>query len=146
MRLSLLFFVILLLGLYILISGCMKLLERKIKIRNHIFTVEIPSTIIQKQKGLGYRDSLPPDHGMLFIYDYRNKFTFWMKGMRFPLDFIWIENDTIVDITKNVPVEKSRTFKKYSPRVPVNKILELNAGTVDRLGIEIGDTIEFIEQ
>lgn len=118
---------------------------KKIKIRGQVLNVELAVNLAEKQKGLGYRNSMPENNGMLFVYDYREKFSFWMKGMRFPLDFVWIDSATVADITTDVPIAKGYNLQVYSPAVPVDKILELNAGTVKRLGISKGDTVSFVE-
>ena len=114
-------------------------LETRMQINNHVFVVELAITEAEKEKGLGYRDNLAPDHGMLFPYDHAEKYSYWMKGMRFPLDIIWIRDGKIVDITKNVPVATTLVLPVYSPKEPVNQVLELNAGTSDRDGIKVGD-------
>jgi uncharacterized membrane protein (UPF0127 family) len=73
--------------------------------------------------------------------------TFWMKDMRFPLDMVWIgEDKKIVSATKDVPPEPNvpdDQLKKYSPGVPVRWVLELNAGSVERFGMNAGDQLEF---
>ena len=123
-------------------------LTPKVKIGETVFSVELALTSREKERGLGYRKGMKDMHGMLFVYDHKEKFPFWMKGMRFPLDFVWIDGNTIVDLTKNVPVEpivNNEYLTSYAPKVPVDKILELNAGTIDRYGIVIGQTVEFLD-
>ncbi len=120
-------------------------LFRKIKIREHIFTVEMAIASEERARGLGYRDNMPEDYGMLFVFERKAKYSFWMKGMRFPLDFLWIDGNRIVDITRKVPIATGDTLPIYSPRVPVDKVLELNSGVVENLGISTGDTVIFLE-
>lgn len=119
-------------------------LATQLEIRGNIFTVELAVTAKEKERGLGYRDSLAPNSGMLFVYQNRDRYGFWMKGMRFPIDIIWIMDQTIVDISKNVPVPTAGALPTYTPKEPVNKVLEVNAGVSDRLGIQIGDTITIL--
>jgi uncharacterized membrane protein (UPF0127 family) len=107
------------------------------------FTVELAVTGKEMEKGLGGRSVLPPKHGMLFIRDHKDLYPFWMKGMNFPLDFIWMDGNLIVDITKNVPTMQDGLIPQLKPKVPVDKILELNAGEIDAAGIKIGDTALF---
>lgn len=116
-------------------------LTATVHIRNSTYLVDIAATPQEKELGLGGRDSLPPLHGMLFPYDHAEQFSFWMKGMRFPLDIVWIRDQSIVDISKNVPVSVSGALPVYSPKVPVNKILEINAGEADKYGFQIGDVV-----
>ena len=73
-------------------------LQTTVSIRNKTFVVDVAVTAKEKELGLGNRDSLAADHGMLFIYDHKEVFPFWMKNMRFPIDIIWIDDQTIVDI------------------------------------------------
>lgn len=119
-------------------------LVTQLEIHGHTFTVELAVTPEEKTKGLGYRDSLAEDTGMLFVYDHPEQYGFWMKGMRFPIDILWISDKTIVDITKNVPVATDDFLPTYTPKLPVNQIFEINAGQSDGLGIQIGDTVKIL--
>lgn len=118
-------------------------LQTTVTIRGATFIVDMAVTPKEKEIGLGNRDTLAPDRGMLFVYDHKEVFPFWMKNMRFPIDILWIADLIIVDITKNVPVSDKpvEELPIYHPIVPVDKVLELPAGTVDRVDIIIGDKI-----
>jgi uncharacterized membrane protein (UPF0127 family) len=112
-----------------------------------VLRAEVPRTRDEFFLGLGERDSLPPDGGMLFDAGYVRVPRFSMRGMRFPLDFVWVgEDKRVVSVTPDaqpeagVPVGQLRV---YSPGVPVRYVLELNAGTAARLGIQPGDVLEF---
>ena len=54
------------------------------------FDVELALSGPQRERGLSYRDGLPQSAGMLFDMGETIVPTFWMKGMRFPLDMVWI--------------------------------------------------------
>lgn len=107
------------------------------------FVIELAVTPAEKTKGLSNRPSLLPKHGMLFPYDHKERYDFWMKGMQFPLDFIWIADTTVVDITKNVQPPNGVNLHVVHANLPVDKILEINAGEADTFGIKIGDTVTF---
>lgn len=116
-----------------------------IRIKNQEFKTEVADTAYLRSQGLSGRESLPEDAGMLFVFGSSSVQTFWMKGMRFPLDIIWIQNDRIVGIEKNVPPEPDASvfgLKLYSSPEPVNKVLEINAGLSERYGFEVGDRVE----
>ncbi len=115
-----------------------------VTIKNTTFTVDVAVTAKEKEIGLGFRDSLEPDRGMLFVYDHKERYPFWMRNMRFSIDIIWIDDRTIVDITKNVPVSDKpvQELPLYHPNVPVDKVLEINAGLSDTYGLSIGDTVK----
>ncbi len=118
-------------------------LSGTVKINDTLFTVDVAVTAIEKEKGLGYRQSLEPKHGMIFVYDHKEIYPFWMKGMNFPLDFIWLDGNKIVDITENVQPPNGLNMQVVKPMFPVDKILEINAGEVEKYGIKIGDTVLF---
>lgn len=121
-------------------------LGTKLTIRDHTFNVELAVTPKEKERGLGYRDSLKPDSGMLFVYDHAEQYGFWMKGMRFPLDFIWINGLVVADLTPNVaPPTNGMPLISLQPKFPVDKVLEVNAGTIERFGIEIGDLVKITQ-
>jgi uncharacterized membrane protein (UPF0127 family) len=119
-------------------------LVTQVEIRGTRFTVDLAVTPEEQERGLGYRDSLPDNHGMLFLYQGKDRYGYWMKGMRFPIDIIWIRDQNIIDISKNVPVATGSSLPTYTPKEVVNKVLEVNAGTVDRLGIQIGDVVSVV--
>jgi uncharacterized protein len=118
-------------------------LSGTVTIKNTLFIVDLAVNPLEKEKGLGYRKALLPKHGMLFPYDHKELFAFWMKGMQFALDFIWIDGNKIVDITKDVQPPNGLDMHVVKPSVPVDKILEINAGDVDTYNIKIGDTVVF---
>jgi hypothetical protein len=113
-------------------------------INGHTIHLELAITEAEKEKGLGYRDSLASDSGMLFVYDHPDRYGFWMKGMRFPLDYIWINGNKVADLSRNIPqpVNDAATPVSLSPAVPADKVLEVNAGVIDSFGIRIGDLVQ----
>jgi hypothetical protein len=62
----------------------------KLSINNHVFTYETAITPEELMRGLSGRDPLPENHGMLFIYDHKEQYKFWMNEMKFPLDLSFI--------------------------------------------------------
>ncbi len=110
-----------------------------------VLKAEIADSKEERTKGLGYRESLATDSGLLFIHDNSQKYTYWMKGMRFPIDIMWIQNNTIADITSNVPPpvegQTDDSLVRYSPTTGVNRVLETNSGFVSTNNVQIGDKI-----
>jgi uncharacterized membrane protein (UPF0127 family) len=122
-------------------------LSAKIKIRSAVFTVEVAATESQKELGLGGRASMPETRGMIFPYDHKEQFEFWMRGMLFPLDFVWIDGKTVVDVTENVPAPAGNERPIIvKPKFPADKVLEINAGLVQKYGIKVGDTVDFSDR
>ncbi len=104
------------------------------------FTIEEAKTQPQMMQGLMYRRSMPADAGMLFEYDHPQPVAFWMKNTLIPLDMLFIGADgTVLDIHERaVPL----SLDTIGTDKPVLGVLELNGGTVSRLGIKPGDRVD----
>ena len=103
------------------------------------FVVEMALTPAQQEQGLMYRRKLAPDAGMLFDFVATQSRAFWMKNTLIPLDMLFIEaSGRIADIHERaVPLSE----EIIPSALPVRAVLELNGGTVARLGIKIGDVV-----
>jgi uncharacterized protein len=91
-------------------------------------------------RGLSYRPAMPAGQGMLFFMPEIEVQTFCMRGMRFPLDLIWIVAGRVAGITRNVPP----TFpgNLTSPE-PVNYVLEVPGGFAEQYGVKVGDRVHW---
>lgn len=109
--------------------------------------VEIVEIEEEQRRGLSDKDSLDIDKGMLFVYKYPVVPSFWMKGMRFPIDIIWILEGKVVGIRENVPVSEEgiedSSLPRYSPNSTITAVLEVNAGFAAENKIKAGDSVEF---
>lgn len=122
-----------------------KLEEQVILIYGRRFTVEVADTRAATRQGLSDRESMERDRGMLFELDYRDIHPFWMNRMHFPLDIIWIDGYTVVEIVENLPAPSFGQIPvTYRPSIEADKVLELNAGIVEETGLKLGDTIDGI--
>lgn len=93
-------------------------------------------------KGLSGRKNLEQNRGMLFVFEKKDKYPFWMKGMNFPLDIIFIDDATVVDLYENVqPSKNSQNLIIYRPEKPANFVLEVNSGEARKLKIKKGTKI-----
>jgi uncharacterized membrane protein (UPF0127 family) len=72
---------------------------------------------------------------------------FWMKDMRFDLDIVWIKDNKIIGIAKNIPKPAAGTADEklptYSPPSPIDQVLEVNAGWTDKYKIKTGDEVRY---
>lgn len=116
---------------------------KTIQIGEALFKLELATTTLAKARGLGYRDCMPEDQGMLFLFDAPGKHSFWMKGMRFPLDIIWLRKNIVVFIEEHLAAPTSPIPPSYTPSRDADAVIELNAGLVKKLDVHIGDRIEF---
>jgi uncharacterized membrane protein (UPF0127 family) len=120
----------------------------EVRIGRLAVTAELARTPEERTRGLSGRSALPEGAGMLFVFPNEQQPTFWMKDMRFPLDFVWISADKhVVAVTEQVPPPAPGTpdsvLPLYSPTGPVLYTLEVNGGLVAQLGVHAGDPVAF---
>jgi uncharacterized membrane protein (UPF0127 family) len=99
-------------------------------------TLELATTPEQHERGLMFRQSMPYDHGMLFIFDRQSNAAFWMRNTFIPLSVAYIEHDgTILDIQDMQPL----TEVPHPPAQPYWYALEVNQGWYTDNGVGVGD-------
>jgi len=106
----------------------------------HTFAIEVAETDEQKQRGLMFRRSLPENDGMLFPYSPPQEITMWMKNTYISLDMVFITQDGIVLRVAQGTEPFSEAI--ISSNGDAAAVLEVIAGTAQRLGIKPGDTVE----
>lgn len=114
---------------------------KTIKVGTTVFAVEIADTLALRAKGLSGHAPFGAKGGMLFIFKSPSGGAFWMQGMLFPLDFVWIKNGTVVGVTENARPMKETGYKLYYPPMPADTVLEVNAGMVKKFGITAGNRV-----
>ena len=108
-------------------------------------TAELAVSDEERQRGLMFWEKLNPDQGMLFVFKDENFHSFWMKNMKIPIDFLWLDREKrIVHIERNVPPCKKPPCVSYSSEMPAMYVLELKAGSVDENQLKLYDRLEFI--
>jgi uncharacterized membrane protein (UPF0127 family) len=102
-------------------------------------------TAKQQQLGMGYRNSLGENEAMLFVGTEPEPKTFWMKGMRYCLDIIWVEGGKIVGAAENTCPDPAGTADadrlRVSSPVPVTHVLETRAGFLKDHGFGVGTDV-----
>jgi uncharacterized membrane protein (UPF0127 family) len=102
----------------------------------HRLNVEIAANEDSRELGLMFRRSLAPDAGMLFEFDKDQPVAMWMKNTYVSLDMVFISTDGhVVNIERNTTPESLDVIQSNGP---VRAVLEVAAGTADRLGIAPG--------
>lgn len=123
--------------------------QTQVKVGSKLIKIEVADTPQERAKGLGGRESLASDSGMLFIFSESKQYQFWMKDMKFPLDIIFINNGIVVDFLKNVPNpapnQKDSDLPRLQPTTAVDMVLEVNAGFIEASGVNIGDSVSLIK-
>jgi len=117
---------------------------KELRINDASLKVEMADTQTKRSKGLSGRPSLASDGGMLFIFPKLDKYPFWMKNTRIPLDMIFItENGKVADIIENATPcpDSAPVCPNYEPSAPAKFVLEVNAGVAKENGLKIGDDL-----
>jgi uncharacterized membrane protein (UPF0127 family) len=106
---------------------------------------ELATTPETRTHGLMERASLPADHGMLFIFEVAQPLSFWMFNTLIPLDIIFVNVERrITSISASVPpCRPPSRCPTYRSDGPAQFVLEVNAGTVVKAGIEVGDKLRW---
>ncbi|MCA9800171.1 MAG: DUF192 domain-containing protein [Cyanobacteria bacterium HKST-UBA06] len=101
---------------------------------DHPFTVEVARTMPEQNRGLQHRTSLAQNRGMLFEFDRPYPLRFWMKDTLIPLDILFFKNDVLIHVVENALPCKADPCPVYATPAPADRVVELNAGTSQRLG------------
>ncbi len=103
------------------------------------YQVETAQTYHEQKRGLMHRESLPPNQGMIFLHQQPKILRMWMKNTLIGLDMVFIDQfATVRHIHENAVPHDETTISSVHP---VTAVLELNAGTVAKHGIAIGDRV-----
>ena len=107
-----------------------------------VVDIEVAQNNASRARGLMYREALPEDAGMLFIFEAEEIQSFWMRNTYIPLDMIFVNaRKEIVTIHANTAPLKEWN---YASTAPALYVVEVNAGYCRKRNIKVGDRIEFI--
>lgn len=112
-----------------------------IRIDGILLKVEIAQDEETRMHGLMYREDMPEDEGMLFVFSEQRILSFWMRNTFIPLDIAFINTEgLIVDIKRMEPLDESRQYISLAPALYA---LEVNAGWFEKNKIKIGSEVLF---
>lgn len=107
-------------------------------------TLELAISEEERAQGLMYRDQLPDDHGMLFLFQREDHYPFWMKNTFIALDIVWLSGSgEVLEVRRGAVPCRVEPCPSYVPSVRARAVLELPAGAADRHGIRPGVTLTF---
>ena len=113
----------------------------RMRVGNHEITVEVAADAGSRRRGLMFRESLPEDHGMLFIFPHEQPLAFWMKNTPLPLSIAYADDEgRIVRIADMQPFELTRV----TSGAPARYALEMSQGWFARKGVVAGDLLRRI--
>jgi uncharacterized membrane protein (UPF0127 family) len=115
-----------------------KLKTLTLSIGNVKVQAEIAATEIERNRGLMFRKTLTAGNGMLFVFDYDQKVSFWMKNTSLPLSIAYIASDgTITQILDLAPHSEEPRPSERSIRYA----LEVPQGWFSQTGVKVGDVL-----
>ena len=104
----------------------------------HSVLAEVPVSSAQRIKGLGGRQSLEAGRGMLFIF-YGKAVSMCMRDMNFPLDFIWLNQGKVSQISPSVPPGGVKVSVRAKGEAQM--VLEVPAGWAGKHGVHVGQAV-----
>ena len=104
----------------------------------HNITAELAVSPDERATGLMFRQSMPPNQGMLFVFEQAEQQCFWMKNTLIPLDVAFVADDGTVI---NIEHMKPQTLDNHCSTKPVRMVLEMNDGWFARKGVSAGSKL-----
>lgn len=98
----------------------------------------IAKTPQEISQGLSGHEKLPKDMGMLFYFDTPAIYPFWMPNMKFPLDIIWIKENTVQEVVQLGIPAPGQPIPLYTPSSTADRVLEVEAGLARQYGLVPG--------
>lgn len=123
----------------------MKMQRKKITLGDKELNVWIAGTTREKRVGVSLLDKLEKEEGMIFTFKIPMRYGFWMRGVGFPIDIIWIRRGKVIGVTDNIPAGKGLSLfslKAYYPPASVDCVIEVAGGETARLGIKEEDILK----
>jgi uncharacterized membrane protein (UPF0127 family) len=108
-----------------------------------VYRLELATTPEEQAQGLMFRESLPPNTGMLFVFNAVGVHAFWMKNTMIPLDMIWMdEAGRVLFVSSDTPPCKADPCPNYGPNVPAARVLEIAGGLAKKEKVTVGSRID----
>ncbi len=114
---------------------------KKIIVGKTPLRVEVADTLEKQERGLMFRQSMPENEGMLFVYKEPEEMSFWMRNTLIPLDIAFVGADGIIlNIHQARPLDESVLYRSAGA---AKYVIETNQGWFSRHGIRPGDRVTF---
>ena len=110
------------------------------------YRVELAHTPEEQAQGLMFREALPPNAGMLFLFPEPGIHKFWMKNTMIALDIIWMDSTgKVVFVSANTPQCRADPCPTFGPDQPASNVLEIAGGMAKKERVEVGAVIRFVD-
>lgn len=129
--------------LCLLLPACAKDGFKTVTLKDRSFMVELAVDHATREQGLMFRDSMPADEGMLFVFPSTDRQAFWMKNTHIPLDIMYFDSDrSFVSASyRTPPCNAGDQCPAYPSEGRARYVLELNGGVGEALSLVRGDKI-----
>jgi uncharacterized membrane protein (UPF0127 family) len=106
---------------------------------------EVADTPEKLLVGLAFREALPTNGGLLYIFESTGQNHLWTKAYRFPVDMIWVdESHHIVGLKEHVAPCLEDDCPKYSSSPEaVRYAIQTEAGFIKREGVAVGQELKY---
>lgn len=106
---------------------------------SHNYRVELAVTAQEQTIGMMYREYIPENTGMLFLFNNAAERNFWMKDTLVPLDIIFIQKNGLISHIH--PMAEPETLDHISSKGEAVAVLELGGGAAELARISVGDRV-----
>lgn len=107
------------------------------------FKAELATRPIEQYRGLSNREEIAENEAMLFLFNDLSEQTFVMRNMNFPLDIIFIRDNKIVNMYRDLEPEGSSPQYLYESKTPVDAVLEIKAGRSHACQLDLNTKISW---
>ena len=111
---------------------------KRVFFKNVLVKAEAVSSKEKIEQGLAWRKELPAGRGMLFVMPANDFQRFWMKGMQFSIDIIWIENNRVIGCEERISPEDQRIFTSPGK---ASLVLEVEKGFCGQYQVQVNDLV-----
>ncbi len=110
---------------------------------SHNYRVELAVTAQEQTIGMMYREDIPENTGMLFLFNKAAERNFWMKDTVVPLDIIFIQKNGIIGHIHQMA--EPETLDHISSKGKAIAVLELAGGSAELAEINVGDRVLYAD-
>ena len=123
-------------------------LHAKVVVNGFDVMADIALTSEQQTKGLDVKNNLTENQGMLFVFQQPYRYGFWMIGMKFPIDIIWLDSNGVVTHIEHSlkpcpPASSNLACPLYFPEKDSQYVLETVAGFSMKHNVGLGTHMSF---
>ena len=125
--------------IFLLFLSCSVISEEQISIESLFSKIEVVSNSQERKLGLMYRENLPYDNAMFFIWEYKKRQCMWMRNTYIPLNVAYLDSSgKILEIYDMVPLSDESVCSKKRVRYA----LEVNLNWFEDNNILVGDVLD----